>query len=69
MNDNQRIEKIKNWILDYCKSMPIKPKCLVIGEFQVALTSSVTSTICASNGNENICSFNAYKTNKRTTRS
>ena len=24
MNVDQRIEKIKNWILDYCESMPKK---------------------------------------------
>ena len=31
MNTNQRIQKIKNWISDYCDSMITKPKCLVIG--------------------------------------
>ena len=49
MNDNQRIEKIKNWILDYCKSMPKKPDSLVIG-ISGGIDSSVTSTICALTG-------------------
>ena len=49
MNANQRIEKIKHWILDYCGSMPIKPKCLVIG-VSGGIDSSVTSTICALTG-------------------
>ena len=46
MNTDQRIEKIKHWILDYCGSMPIKPKCLVIG-VSGGIDSAVTSTICA----------------------
>ena len=49
MNADQRIEKIKHWILDYCGSMPIKPKCLVIG-VSGGIDSSVTSTICALTG-------------------
>ena len=46
MNVDQRIEKIKKWILDYCKSMPTKPNCLVIG-VSGGIDSAVTSTICA----------------------
>ena len=46
MNVGQRIEKIKNWILDYCESMPTKPNCLVIG-VSGGVDSAVTSTICA----------------------
>ena len=46
MNVGQRIEKIKNWILDYCESMPTKPNCLVIG-VSGGIDSAVTSTICA----------------------
>ena len=49
MNADQRIEKIKHWILDYCGSMPIKPKCLVIG-VSGGIDSAVTSTICALTG-------------------
>ena len=49
MNADQRIEKIKHWILDYCESMPIKPKCLVIG-VSGGIDSAVTSTICALTG-------------------
>ena len=46
MNADQRIKKIKHWILDYCESMPIKPNCLVIG-VSGGIDSAVTSTICA----------------------
>ena len=49
MNANQRIEKIRKWILDYCQSMPIKSKCLVIG-VSGGIDSAVTSTICALTG-------------------
>ena len=46
MNVDQRIEKIKKWILNYCESMPIKPDCLVIG-VSGGIDSSVTITIFA----------------------
>ena len=46
MNVGRRIEKIKNWILDYCESMPTKPDCLVVG-VSGGIDSAVTSTICA----------------------
>ena len=49
MNADQRIEKIKHWILDYCESMPTRPKCLVIG-VSGGIDSAVTSTICALTG-------------------
>ena len=49
MNVDQRIEKIKKWILNYCESMPIKPKCLIIG-VSGGIDSAVTSTICALTG-------------------
>jgi len=42
----ERINYIKNWILDYCKSMPKEPKTLVVG-ISGGIDSSVTSTICA----------------------
>ena len=53
MNTNQRITKIKNWILDYCKSMPKKPDFLIIG-ISGGIDSSVTSTICALTGMKTI---------------
>ena len=49
MNVDQRIEKIKNWILDYCESMPKKATTLCIG-VSGGIDSSVTSTICALTG-------------------
>ena len=49
MNVDKRIIKIKHWILDYCESMPIKPKCLIIG-VSGGIDSAVTSTICALTG-------------------
>ena len=53
MNADQRIAKIKYWILDYCKSMPQKPDSLVIG-ISGGIDSSVTSTICALTGMKTI---------------
>ena len=53
MNADQRITKIKYWILDYCKSMPQKPDSLVIG-ISGGIDSSVTSTICALTGMKTI---------------
>ena len=47
MNDKQRIEKIKNWILDYIsEKMPKSATSLVIG-VSGGIDSAVTSTICA----------------------
>ncbi len=46
MQTSERIEYIKNWIFDYCKSMPKEPDSLVIG-ISGGIDSSVTSTICA----------------------
>ena len=31
MQTTERINRIKNWIIDYCKSMPTEAKTLVIG--------------------------------------
>jgi NH3-dependent NAD+ synthetase len=31
MKISDRINYIKNWIVDYCKSMPKEPETLVIG--------------------------------------
>ena len=46
MQTSKRIDYIKNWILDYCKSMPKKPDSLIVG-ISGGIDSSVTSTICA----------------------
>ena len=46
MQTQERINYIKNWILDYCKSMQSEPKSLVVG-ISGGIDSSVTSTICA----------------------
>ena len=46
MKVSDRINYIKNWIVDYCKSMPKEPETLVIG-ISGGIDSSVTSTICA----------------------
>jgi len=46
MKISDRINYIKNWIVDYCKSMPKEPETLVIG-ISGGIDSSVTSTICA----------------------
>ena len=46
MQASKRIDYIKSWILDYCKSMPKEAKTLVVG-ISGGIDSSVTSTICA----------------------
>ena len=46
MQTSERINYIKNWILDCCKSMPKEPETLVVG-ISGGIDSSVTSTICA----------------------
>ena len=46
MQTSKRIDYIKRWILDYCKSMNKEPDSLVIG-ISGGIDSSVTSTICA----------------------
>tara|TARA_Y100000590_G_scaffold182469_1_gene207952 strand:- start:1345 stop:2085 length:741 start_codon:yes stop_codon:yes gene_type:complete len=46
MQTTERINYIKSWILDYCKSMPKEPDSLVVG-VSGGIDSSVTSTICA----------------------
>ena len=48
-----RINYIKSWILDYCKSMPKEPDSLVVG-ISGGIDSSVTSTICALTGKKTI---------------
>ena len=46
MKASERINYIKKWILDYCKSMPKEAETLVVG-ISGGIDSSVTSTICA----------------------
>ena len=53
MQTTKRIDYIKKWILDYCKSMPKKPDSLVVG-ISGGIDSSVTSTICALTGKKTI---------------
>ena len=53
MQTLDRISYIKNWILDYCKSMPKEPDSLVVG-ISGGIDSSVTSTICALTGKKTI---------------
>ena len=53
MQTSKRIDYIKKWIIDYCKSMPKKPDSLVIG-ISGGIDSSVTSTICALTGKKTI---------------
>ncbi len=53
MQTSERINYIKNWILDYCKSMPKEAETLVVG-ISGGIDSSVTSTICALTGKKTI---------------
>ena len=53
MQTSDRINYIKNWIIDYCKSMPKEPDSLIVG-ISGGIDSSVTSTICALTGKKTI---------------
>ena len=53
MQASKRVDYIKKWILDYCKSMPKEPDSLVVG-VSGGIDSSVTSTICALTGKKTI---------------
>ena len=53
MQTSGRINYIKNWINDYCKSMLKEPESLIIG-ISGGIDSSVTSTICALTGKKTI---------------
>jgi len=53
MKTAERITYIKNWILNYCKSMPNEADCLVVGT-SGGIDSSVTSAICALTGKKTI---------------
>jgi len=53
MQTLERINYIKKWIVDYCKSMPREAETLVVG-ISGGIDSSVTSTICAMTGKKTI---------------
>jgi len=53
MQVSERINYIKKWILDYCRSMPKEAETLVVG-ISGGIDSSVTSTICALTGKKTI---------------
>ena len=53
MQTTERINRIKNWIIDYCKNMPMEAKTLVIG-VSGGIDSSVTSTLCALTGKKRL---------------
>ena len=53
MQTSERIDYIKNWINEYCKSKSKEPDSLVIG-ISGGIDSSVTSTICALTGKKTI---------------
>ena len=53
MKTTKKINHIKDWISDYCKSMPKEPDSLVVG-ISGGIDSSVTSTICALTGKKTI---------------
>tara|TARA_B100000029_G_scaffold327351_1_gene319765 strand:- start:616 stop:1356 length:741 start_codon:yes stop_codon:yes gene_type:complete len=63
MQTSKRINYIKNWILDYCKSMPKEPDSLIVG-ISGGIDSSVTSTICALTGKKTIVLSMPIKQNK-----
>ena len=49
MNTSDKVQFIKNWILEYVNSMPKKAQSLVIG-VSGGIDSSVSSTLCAMTG-------------------
>ena len=49
----ERVDYIKNWINDYCKSMSKEPDSLIIG-ISGGIDSSVTSSLCALTGKKTI---------------
>ena len=49
MQTPKRINYIKEWILEYCRSMPKEPETLVVG-ISGGIDSSVSSTLCAMTG-------------------
>ncbi len=63
MQTTKRIDYIKKWINDYCKSMSKEPDSLVVG-ISGGIDSSVTSTICALTGKKTIVLSMPIKQNK-----
>ena len=53
MQTSERINYIKNWVLDYCKSMPKEAETLVVG-ISGGIDSSVNRAICALTGKKTI---------------
>ena len=53
MQTSKRIDYIKKWIIEYCKSIPKEPESLVVG-ISGGIDSSVASTICALTGKKTI---------------
>ena len=53
MQTSDRVNYIKSWIIDYCKSMSKEPESLVVG-ISGGIDSSVTSAICAMTGKKTI---------------
>ena len=65
MEVSKKIVFIKDWILNYTNSMPIKANSLVIG-ISGGIDSSVTSTICAMTGkNVTECTGGAQKISEK----
>jgi len=63
MEVGKKIVFIKDWILSYVNSMPVKAKSLVIG-ISGGIYSSVTSTLCAMTGLKTIALTMPIKQNK-----
>jgi len=63
MEVNKKVVFIKDWILNYVNSMPVKAQSLVIG-ISGGIDSSVTSTLCAMTGLKTIVLTIPIKQNK-----
>ena len=63
MEVSKKIVFIKDWILNYVNSMPVKAQSLVIG-ISGGIDSSVTSTLCAMTGLKTIVLSMPIKQNK-----
>ena len=63
MEVSKKVVFIKDWILNYVNSMPVKAQSLVIG-ISGGIDSSVTSTLCAMTGLKIIVLSMPIKQNK-----
>ena len=63
MDVSKKVVFIKDWILNYVNSMPVKAKSLVIG-ISGGIDSSVTSTLCAMTGLRTLVLTMPIKQNK-----